>query len=223
MFYAYHARLAASAERLANTLLGGICILTGMASRKAAAWRGLMIFAAAALQGCSPASVVRPASMPAAHAPAASGLAEPAANEAVIVINNNAAPGTHAGIFAGTRLNDPAGSYVGTRSQDKNWPGPSLADYVEFQKEDGDNIQIYRFKLSPADFAALDARMASSGPTPPLFCAVEVQNLIAGLGPFRPIPSTGWATPASLGKLLEKLIHSQVAAGKCVLPNNQSC
>lgn len=176
------------------------------------------------LAGCSPASVVRTA--PAAQAATSNAplrLAEPAANEAVIVINNNAGPGTHAGIFAGARLNDPAGSYVGTRSEDKNWPGPSLADYVEFQKEDGDNIQIYRFKLSPADFAALDSRMASSGPTPPLFCAVEVQNLIAGLGPFKPIPSVGWATPASLGKLLEQLVVSQIATGKCVLPNNQPC
>lgn len=183
-----------------------------------------LLLLALPLAGCSPASVVRMA--PAAQTPQPNALlrlAEPAANEAVIVINNNAGPGTHAGIFAGTRLNDPAGSYVGTRSEDKNWPGPSLADYVEFQKEDGDNIQIYRFRLSPADFAALDSRMALSGPTPPLFCAVEVQNLIAGLGPFKPIPSVGWATPASLGKLLQQLVVSQVATGKCVLPNNQPC
>lgn len=175
------------------------------------------------LAGCSPASVVRTAPAVRSALPNVPHLAEPAANEAVIVINNNAGPGTHAGIFAGTRLNDPAGSYVGTRSADKNWPGPSLADYVEFQKEDGDNIQIYRFKLSAADFAALDSRMASSGPTPPLFCAVGVQNLIAGLGPFKPIPGTGWATPASLGKLLDQLVNSRIATGRCVLPNNQSC
>lgn len=150
-------------------------------------------------------------------------LAEPAPSEAVIVINNNAGPGTHAGIFAGPRLNDPAGSYVGTRSMDKSWPGPSLADYVEFQKMDGENIRIYRFRLTPADFTALDARMAAAGPTPPLFCAVAVQNLIAGLGPFKPVPSVGWTTPASLAEVLEQLVSTQVVSGKCVLSNNQPC
>lgn len=178
------------------------------------------------LAGCSTPTVVR-TTLPDKAASAGSAkqhpLSEPEANEAVIIINNNAGPGTHAGIFAGMRLNDPAGSYVGTRAMDKNWTGPSLADYVEFQKEDGEKIHIYRFKLSPADFVALDSRMAAAGPTPPLFCAVEVQNLIAGLGPFMPIPSVGWATPASLAELLDQLIDKQVASGKCVLPDNQSC
>lgn len=178
------------------------------------------------LAGCSTPTVVRTALPGKTAAPASENphpLSEPEANEAVIVINNNAGPGTHAGIFAGTRLNDPAGSYVGTRAMDRNWPGPSLADYVDFQKEDGEKIQIYRFKLSSADFAALDSRMAAAGPTPPLFCAVEVQNLIAGLGPFKPVPSVGWATPASLAELLDQLIDKRVASGKCVLPDNQSC
>lgn len=187
---------------------------------------GLLLLIAL-LAGCSTPTIVRtaPHVRPAAeksHAPSHA-LDEPGENEAVIVINNNAGPGTHAGIFAGRRLNDPAGSYVGTRSMDRHWPGPSLADYVEFQKEDGDKIQIYRFRLSPADFAALDARMAAAGPTPPLFCAVEVQNLIAGLGPFKTIPGVGWATPASLAELLDQLVSSQAAAGKCVLPDNRSC
>jgi len=179
------------------------------------------------LSACSTPTVVRiaPHAKPAAekpHAPSHA-LGEPAANEAVIVINNNAGPGTHAGIFAGSRLNDPAGSYVGTRSMDKNWPGPSLADYVEYQKEDGDKILIYRFRLSPADFAALDARMAAAGPTPPLFCAVAVQNLIAGLGPFKTIPSVGWATPAGLAVLLDQLVDRRIAAGECILADSQPC
>ncbi len=175
------------------------------------------------LAGCSPSSVVRTAPLAVTAKGGTTRLAEPAANEAVIIINNNAVPGTHAGIFAGARLNDPAGSYVGTRSMDENWAGPSLADYVEHQKEDGDKILIYRFKMAPADFAALDARMAAAGPTPPLFCAVEVQNLVAGLGPFKSIPSAGWATPAGLARLLDQIIVSRVAAGECVLPDNQSC
>lgn len=173
--------------------------------------------------GCSTPTIVRTATHDKAASIKQHPLGEPGANEVVIVINNNAGPGTHAGIFAGIRLNDPAGSYLGTRAMDKNWTGPSLADYVEFQKEDGEKIQIYRFKLAAADFAALDVRMASAGPTPPLFCAVAVQNLIAGLGPFKPIPSVGWATPASLAESLDQLINSQIASGQCVLPDNQSC
>lgn len=189
------------------------------------AWRAcLAIIPAAVLLGCSPPSVVRSApAAPASAAPAPGILTEPAANEVVIVINNNAPPGNHSGIFAGNRLNDPAGSYVGTRSKDKDWPGPSLADYVEFQKEDGPRIQIYRFRLAAADFAALDARMASAGPTAPLFCAVAVQNLIAGLGPFGSIASVAWATPASLAELLDPLVAPPALAGRCVLPDNRAC
>lgn len=190
-----------------------------------AALRGcLALFAALLLHGCSPPTVVRatPAaetSSPSAKRP----LAEPAANEVVVVINNNAVAGNHAGIFAGARLNDPAGSYLGTRSRDSNWPGPSLADYVEFQKEDGERIQIYRFKLAPDDFAAIDSRMASAGITPPLFCAVQVHNLVAGLGPFGPLEKVGWTTPASLARQLDKLIDGQAAPGECVMPDNQPC
>jgi hypothetical protein len=184
----------------------------------------LAIIPAAVLLGCSPPSVVRTTpAVTAATAHASAALAEPAANEVVIVINNNAPPGNHSGIFAGNRLNDPAGSYVGTRSKDKDWPGPSLADYVEFQKEDGPRIQIYRFKLAAADFAALDARMAAAGTTPPLFCAVAVQNLIAGLGPFGNIAAVGWATPASLAELLDPLVAPPALAGSCVLPDNRAC
>ena len=76
---------------------------------------------------------------------------------------------------------------------------------------------------SPADFAAVDSRMASAGLTPPLFCAVEVQNLIAGVGPFKPIESVGWATPASLAELLDRLLDGPASSGKCIMPDNQAC
>lgn len=176
------------------------------------------------LHGCSPPTVIRTTPVATASpSNAKSVLAEPAANEVVIIINNNAVAGNHAGIFAGARLNDPAGSYLGTRSQDSNWSGPSLADYVEFQKEDGERIQIYRFKLAPGDFAAIDNRMASAGITPPLFCAVQVHNLVAGLGPFGSLEKVGWTTPASLARQLDKLIDGQAAPGECVMPDNQAC
>ncbi len=185
------------------------------------------ILACLLLQACSPASVrlVTPsAESEKNHLAAGIRVAEPADNEAVIVINNNAIGGTHAGLFAGHRLNDPAGSYVGKRSGNKDWTGPSLADYVSFQREeDGERILIYRFRLTPEDFNALDARMSSTSPGLPLLCAVEVNNLIAGIGPFKAIENAGWTTPASLAERLDQLLRQGHLPGECVMPDNQAC
>lgn len=177
-----------------------------------------LLILAAALQACGPTThtLVKP------HSPTnAATIFEPAKREVVIVINNNSLSGTHAGIFAGSRLNDPSGSYVGKRSEDKSWPGPSLSDYVEFQKEDGFRIELYRFQLESESFNTLDARMAAASPTPPLFCAVEVNNLIAGLEPFTTIPKAGWISPAELARQLEKLNHKKI--GKCEMPDGTPC
>lgn len=179
------------------------------------------------LQACSPATVrlVSHAGKTAQSIlPAGVKVTEPAGNEAVIVINNNAIGGTHAGLIVGSRLNDPAGSYIGKRSANKDWPGPSLADYVAFQREeDGDRILIYRFQLAREDFNALDARMTQAGPGLPLLCAVDVNNLIAGIGPFRTIERAGWTTPAELANRLDKLLRDGKLTGKCVMPDNRSC
>lgn len=187
----------------------------------------IVVLASMSLQACSPASVrLLTPSAESAKSYLAAGIrvAEPADNEAVIVINNNAIGGTHVGLFAGSRLNDPAGSYVGKRSENKDWPGPSLADYVSFQREeDGDRILIYRFRLAPEDFKALDARMSSTGPGLPLLCAVEVNNLIAGIGPFGAIENAGWTTPASLAERLDHLLRQGQLPSECVMPDNQAC
>lgn len=151
-------------------------------------------------------------------------VTEPEGNEAVIVINNNAMAGNHAGIVAGRRLNDPAGSYVGKRSENKDWPGPSLADYVSFQREeDGDRILIYRFRLNHEDFNALNVRMSMASPGIPLLCAVDVNNLVAGIGPFKTIESAGWATPAGLAERLNQLLRQGQLNGECVMPDNTPC
>lgn len=177
-----------------------------------------LMFLSFSLTGCGPAShaLVKPGTTT-RHAT----IAEPATDEVVIVINNNSATGTHAGIFAGSRLNDPSGSYVGKRMEDKNWPGPSLSDYVEFQKEDGERIQLYRFRLAADKFKALDERMAAAGPTAPLFCAAEVKGLIGGIGPFSGIARDGWVSPAGLAELLEQLTHDRI--GTCEMPDATSC
>src|SRR5512147_2217868 len=94
-------------------------------------------------------------------------LAQPSEYEVAIVVNNNAIGGSHAGMFAGGRLSDPSGSYVSVRSRDPAWRGVSLDDYVRFQRQDGEDVRIYRFRLEAHDFAVIDGRLRNESPTPP--------------------------------------------------------
>jgi hypothetical protein len=142
-------------------------------------------------------------------------LAEPAPDEVVVVLNVNALGGNHAGLFAGTQLIDPAGSYVWTRSQDTAWPGPTLRDYARYQTVDGLKIRFYRFHLQPQAFAALVQRMRDAGSTPPLFCASAVQNLLADIAPFDLVKRIGWTTPTALARLLDTLTQGAGASGEC--------
>lgn len=142
-------------------------------------------------------------------------IAEPASNEVIVVVNDNALGGNHAGLFAGTLLIDPAGSYFGRRGVDKAWQGPTLADYARFQTVDGLKIRLYRFLLKPRAFSEIARRVRDAGPTPPLFCASTVQNLLADAEPFKGIESVGWTTPAALGRLLDGLTRGEAAIGEC--------
>lgn len=152
------------------------------------------------------------------------GVVEPGKNEVVIVINDNAAfVGTHTGIFAGARLSDPAGSYLTKRSQDADWEGTSLTDYVRFQLQDGPWIKLYRFSLPPETFGAVESRVINAGITMPLFCAAAVQNLIAGIGPFDNIPRVWWTSPTALARDLDPLTLGSFALGICAWPNGAPC
>jgi hypothetical protein len=150
-------------------------------------------------------------------------LADVEADEVVIVINNNAAGGRHSGMFAGRELSDPSGSYLFQRSGTPGWPGASLDDYVAFQLEDGANVRVYRFRLQASDFAEIERRIRGTGVTPPLFCAVAVQNQIAGVGPFAGIEETGWTSPSALARRLDPLVGSPVAGGTCLRPSGSLC
>ena len=150
-------------------------------------------------------------------------LAAPAANEVVIVVNNNSAGGNHAGMFAGAHLIDPAGSYFGVRSRDKDWTGPSLPDYVRYQMVDGNNIRVYRFAMDRPEFEAIQTRMADAGITPPLFCAATVQNIIAGVGPFKELGTVWWTSPSALADALNPVSHGPGTAGVCVMPDESPC
>ena len=150
-------------------------------------------------------------------------LAEPSTNELAIVVNNNAFGGSHAGLFIGARLSDPSGNYVSDRSRDPAWRGPSLADYVDYQMNDGDHVLVYRFRLDPAAFATVDARVRDCGSTPPLFCAAAVQNQIAGVGPFAGVGTVGWTSPSALAQLLDGLTIGATALGSCLRPDGARC
>lgn len=146
---------------------------------------------------------------------AVSHLTEPTANEVVVVINDNAFGGNHAGLFAGKLLIDPAGSYFGVRAEDKDWSTPTLADYARYQTADGLDIRLYRFHLQAQAFAAIEQRIHNAGATPPLFCASAVQNLLAGISPFEAIEPTSWTSPSALGHLLAPLTRGEGAMGVC--------
>ncbi len=152
-----------------------------------------------------------------------SALREPEADEVVVVINANTPLGNHAGLFAGKLLLDPAGSYVGMRSADQDWEGPTLADYARFQMTDGLNIRFYRFRLSAPAFAAIVQRIRESGITPPFFCASAVQNLLAGVPPFDVIKEINWTPPSALGGVLDALTQGGQAAGVCHTLTRPSC
>lgn len=148
-------------------------------------------------------------------------IAEPRPDEVVIVINVNAVFGNHAGILAGSRLSDPAGSYFSLRSHKQGWT-PSLADYVRYQSSDGPNIRVYRFQLEQRDLEIVAARLDEADKAAPLFCATAVQNAVARVGPFAGIPRAGWTSPASVATLLDRLLASG-GRGSCELPDSSDC
>jgi len=150
-------------------------------------------------------------------------LPEPAADEVAIVINNNAGFGTHAGLFVGARLSDPAGNYWRERHGEPGWERPTLRDYVEHQMVDGLRVQIFRFRLNPTDIRIIDTRVAHAGITVPLNCAAEVRAQVANVGAFKALNGKGWLSPSGLAEELLPLIEGPGAVGTCVWPNGRPC
>lgn len=150
-------------------------------------------------------------------------IVEPASNEVVIVVNNNAGFGTHAGMFVGSRLSDPAGGYVNARQMVGGWNAPTLRDYIQFQLEDGNRIQTFRFVLAPEDIAVINARIANAGMGTPLYCAADVRDQIAGVGPFKALAAGDWLSPAGLAELLLPYVEGPGATGACVWANGAPC
>jgi hypothetical protein len=152
-----------------------------------------------------------------------SAVVEPLPNEVVVVVNYNTPMGVHAGMFAGSYMLDPFGAYRSNRWSDPNWHGPTLEDYVRFQMADGPVVILYRFELSPEQFAPIEGNTKAVIGTLPPFCAAEVHNVIAGLRPFDNIPKRWWLSPAALAQELDQLTTGPHPLGICVWPNGTSC
>lgn len=151
------------------------------------------------------------------------GLAEPGALEVVVVINANSFSGSHAGMFAGTRLYDPSGTYAGVRSQDSAWRHPTLADYVSYHLRDGPDVRIYRFHLAQAEFDLVRTRIENAGWSMPMFCARDVQDVLAGVGRFKRLEAGKWTSPVRLGERLEEVEPTTLVSGACGAQDAQPC
>lgn len=176
----------------------------------------LLLFASATARADSLLNFVAP--LP----PSVIQLDEPKANEVVVIINHNAVLGNHAGVFTGARLSDPAGSYRNARSG-KDWAGPSLPDYVDYQLVDGPRIKVYRFVLSAEDFSEAETRMPASDVAMPLFCGAAVNNVIAGIGPFRSVETVYWESPAAVAEKLDAILAANPEIGFCQMPDGSKC
>ena len=152
---------------------------------------GLLLFACAGSSYRHPEDVIAAAGARSALSLHAFNLPEPAAGEVVILINNNSGFGTHSGLLVGQRLSDPTENYSLQKSFEPGWEKPTPRDYVEHQVIDGLRVQIFRFKLNPANIRVIEESGAKSGITAPLSCAFEVRDEIANLGPFKTLKPTG--------------------------------
>lgn len=182
--------------------------------------RGVLLFVfAPLLSACAD----NPATHRSAVPPNLERLAEPGAREVVVVVNANSFAGSHAGMFAGARLYDPSGTYVGVRSQDGAWRHPTLADYVKYHLRDGPDVRIHRFPMAQAEFDLVLTRIENAGWTMPMFCARDVQDVLAGVGRFKRLETGKWTSPVRLSERLEEIEPTNVVAGPCGTPDAQPC
>ena len=138
---------------------------------------------------------------------------DPYGLETIVIVNNNAPViGTHTGVvvdvdnITNTVLYDPGGSY---RKIDKG-SGDALygkdvnvKNYINFQKLDGSNIQIYRFPTTAAEEMLIKRRIEEGGFNIPGSCAIDTSNVLRGIGPFKDLGV--YLTPNGLNNALQRL------------------
>ncbi|WP_459873478.1 NHL domain-containing protein [Endothiovibrio diazotrophicus] len=131
--------------------------------------------------------------------------------QTTIVVNNNGFFGSHVGGFIGSNdasgLVDPGGHYMIDRRIETGISDPpvSLRDYIDYQRRDGNEIEVYVFDTTPAQEAQIDSRLINSRTGAGGFCATDFQNAISGVGPFSNISTTVFSTPAGLNRQLRNI------------------
>ena len=125
----------------------------------------------------------------------------------VVINNNDPVIGTHAGVVVGSGSNavlyDPGGSY---RNAEKGSGDAlygrdvNLNDYVNYQRKDGSDVQTYMFPTTPAQEAAIKARIENNGSHGPGYCAADTSKALDGIGPFKGLGIS--ITPSGLGRAL---------------------
>jgi uncharacterized protein RhaS with RHS repeats len=146
--------------------------------------------------------------------------------DTVIIINNNTPViGTHAGLYldhgvigvvpgkpmenTGREIYDPAGHYLNaTRGEEGTFYGKDadLNNYINFQKEDGTNVEIYRFKTTPEEEREIAKKIQETGDPRGLSCAPSVSSVLSGTGPFKNLGT--YRTPSGFGNALKKLLDT---------------
>ena len=145
---------------------------------------------------------------------------DPSGLETTVVINNNGGgvygwfAGTHAGLHVGSgedqTLYDPNGNYNcsgcerGTRGSGDTFEGSNadLAPYVDYQKTDGSNVELFRFDTTPEQEQQIRSRI-EAGCGGVLYCATCTSQMLSGIGPFSKLG--GYSTPAGLANGLRSL------------------
>jgi RHS repeat-associated protein len=125
----------------------------------------------------------------------------------VVINNNDPVIGTHAGVVVGSGgdavLYDPGGSY---RNAEKGSGDAlygrdvNLTDYVNYQRKDGPDVKTYTFPTTPAQEAAIKARIESNGSRGPGYCAADTSKALDGIGPFKGLGIS--ITPSGLARAL---------------------
>jgi hypothetical protein len=132
-------------------------------------------------------------------------------NDLFVVINNNSPiTGAHAGLVVGEGrsavLYDPGGSY---RNSDKGsgdalyGKDANLEAFVDYQKKDGSNVQVYKFKTTSEQDQIFKSRIENGGINIPFSCTLDVSSVLKGVGPFIKLGTS--ITPRGLGNDLKVL------------------
>jgi len=134
-----------------------------------------------------------------------------------MVNNNLPVTGMHTGVMVeqpgkDSVLFDPAGDY---RKNDPYNPRPwggdafygkdaDLGSYVDHQRRtDGPDVNVYHFPVSADDADKIRSNIDGKGAIDPGWCAVNVGDVLRGIGPFQGLGNT--TTPSMMDGEMRRL------------------